>query len=127
ALLRPADTIRALTEDTASDIWVAVTGRQLMRFAHGDRAIDESERIAAVGKNVRLLQASPDGSLWMAFDGAGIARLKDGVLRRVTTHEGLLKDNIEVMLPDGRGWWWFVAAEAIFKTSEAALMSVGEG
>jgi signal transduction histidine kinase/ligand-binding sensor domain-containing protein len=127
ALPHPADTIRAMTEDTAGQIWVGVTGRQLVRIGDDDRVIDESSRIAPVGKNVRLLQAAPDGSVWLSCDQSGIARLKDGVLRRVTTHEGFLYDHIELMLPDGRGWWWFAANEAIFKVSEQSLVAVLDG
>ncbi len=127
ALPRPADTIRAMTEDAAGTIWVAATGRQLVRFPGGDEIVDESGRLAAVGKNVRLMQATPDGSLWLALDQAGIARIKGDAFGRVTKREGLPSDHVELLLPDGRGWWWLAAGEGIFKVSERGLVDVMEG
>lgn len=126
-LPRPADAVRCLAEDANGNIWVAVTGRQLACISPAGKLEDRSGVIASLDRNVRILQPHPDGSLWMSLDQIGIARLKNGELRRVTAHEGLLTNRIEAMLPDARGGWWFAGGETIFSVSEKALVDVLEG
>jgi signal transduction histidine kinase/ligand-binding sensor domain-containing protein len=125
-LPQPATIVRAMTEDAAGDMWIAASGKQMVRISH-DQLIDESARFASVGPNVHLLQATPDGALWIGYEHGGIARFKSGSFGRITTHEGLPHDNIEFMLPDNRGWMWIAAGESIFKVSQRELVNVAEG
>jgi signal transduction histidine kinase/ligand-binding sensor domain-containing protein len=126
-LPRPAESIRVITEDAHGDIWVAATGRQLVRISADGRMTDQSACFAAVERNIHIIVPRPDGSLWLCLDRAGIGRWKDGVLTRLSTNEGLLTNHIEAMLPDALGNWWFAGSEMIFKIAEPALLDVFEG
>ncbi len=119
--------VRALTEDAAGNIWVGTSGRELVRIAPGGAIVDESRRIAAAPNPIQLLDAEPDGTLWLAFVQGGVGRLQGSDFGLVTTKQGLVNDNVQVMLPDGRGWMWLVAGETIFKVSETELTAVAEG
>lgn len=121
------DAVRALTEDATGQIWVATTGRGLLRIATDDRVSDEARRLAPVNDGVRTLQATPDGSVWIGFDHAGVGRIKGESFGQITTKQGLLEDHLELVLPDRRGWIWFAANQALFKVSEQELAAVAEG
>jgi signal transduction histidine kinase/ligand-binding sensor domain-containing protein len=126
-LPKPADMIRSMVEDHVGNIWVAANGHRLTRITPDGHVIDESAAIAAVDRPIRVLLPSPDGTLWIAYDQGGIGRLQNGVFNQVTTKAGLLDDNIEVLLSDGRGWLWLASHEAIFKVSEREIAALVEG
>jgi signal transduction histidine kinase/ligand-binding sensor domain-containing protein len=127
ALPIAADLIRSIVEDSAGDIWVAINGHRLVRITAAGVAVDESARIAAVERPIRVLLPADDGTLWIGYDQGGVGRLKNGSFVQITAKAGLLYDNIEVALTDGRGWLWLATPEAIFKVREAELTAYAEG
>jgi signal transduction histidine kinase/ligand-binding sensor domain-containing protein len=118
--------VRALAEDPQGNIWAGANNRVLLRVT-GDQVSDETWRIAPRNVQIRSLRATPDGSLWIGYSRGGIARLKNGVFASITAREGLYDDNISLLLPDDRGWMWFVGGTAIYKVRQQELDAVAEG
>jgi signal transduction histidine kinase len=123
---KPAETVHAMVEDAAGDVWVSTNRTPLARITRDDRVIDESPRIASVHRPIRVLHATPDGCVWMGFDQGGVGRLKDGFFGCITTRQGLTGDNIELVLSDGRGWLWIAGNGAIVKVREDEIAAVIE-
>src|SRR5690606_8060828 len=56
---------------------------------------------------VRAVARTPDGALWMATNGAGLARWADGrFTAAVTRADGLPTDAIRALHVDRDGWLW---------------------
>jgi len=119
--------IRAIAEDAAGDVWIAGGAKEFWRMTRDGQIVDESRFIPSPPRQVRTLQATPDGSLWIGYNQDGIARIKDGRIGHIKTENGLLQDRIELLIPDGRGWLWIAGSQSIFKVSEQELGAVAEG
>ena len=125
-LPRPADAIRGLGEDGAGNLWLATTGRQLVRVSAAGEVSDVSALLGDTTPPVRAMYVAEDDAVWLGLDQGGLARIKNGRLGRITSRDGLYADNIEFILPDGRGWLWFAASQSIFKASIDELSAVAE-
>jgi signal transduction histidine kinase len=118
--------IRAIEEDRAGQIWVAITDRGLYR-QNGERF----ERVGAgqwsAGPAIRGLHAATDGGLWITTDRAGLARLKDGQFTEWTVRDGLPTDELVAVTEDEAGNLWFSSANGIFGCPPSRLSSYQRG
>jgi signal transduction histidine kinase/ligand-binding sensor domain-containing protein len=118
--------VRAMVEDSTTNIWIG-TARGLLLRIHGEETVDESKRWAGPRMSIRSLYPTADGSLWIGFAGWGLGRLKDGVLSRVTTSQGLHDDFISQIVDDEQGWLWCAGDHGIFKVRQRSLEELFEG
>ncbi len=63
------------------------------------------------GMRVRAILEGPDGEVWLGTDGAGVARVQDGRVTRVTTAEGLSSDRVRALHLDPRGHLWIATED----------------
>ncbi|MDX2024055.1 MAG: histidine kinase [Deltaproteobacteria bacterium] len=73
------------------------------------------------------LHEDASGTIWAASDGAGLIRIKQGRMERITTKQGLWDDHLHAVLEDGDGWLWFSSMHGIFRISRAQAESVLDG
>jgi signal transduction histidine kinase/ligand-binding sensor domain-containing protein len=118
--------IRAMTEDTAGNIWLGTSRGMLLRVTN-DRVIDETARTTGEPLSIRVLHATADGSLWIGYVGGGIGRLKDGHFTRVSSPGGLYDDIISQLVSDQSGWLWAGCDHGIFKISRSELDAFADG
>jgi signal transduction histidine kinase/ligand-binding sensor domain-containing protein len=118
--------VPAIEEDVAGDCWVATTQGVLLRIQKGSSSC-EPQTLLQEPCQIRSLLATPDGSLWIAFAGMGLGRLKDGVFSHVTMEQGLYDDYISHILSDGRGRLWLAGNRGIFSVREQELNSLVAG
>lgn len=118
--------LRAITEDTAGNIWIGSSSGELLRITD-NKMHDETARTLSQPIAIRCLCATPDGALWIGYAGGGVGRLKDGNFKRISVTEGLSDGYISQILDDGRGWMWFGADSGIFKARERDVQDVAEG
>jgi ligand-binding sensor domain-containing protein/signal transduction histidine kinase len=96
--------IRALLVDHAGDLWVATDGG-LSRFHAGKFVVDPLlEKLR--GQKVWALYEDRDSGMWVGTHGGGLMLLKNGVLRRYTSAQGLPFDKIYFLAEDNRGRLW---------------------
>jgi len=112
--------VSAIETDVAGDCWVATTQGILMRIRKGSSSC-ESQTLLPELCHIRSLLATPDGSLWIAFAGMGLGRLKEGAFTHVTMEQGLYDDYISHILSDGRGRLWLAGNRGIFSLREKEL------
>ena len=119
-------TVRAMCEDAFGNIWVGTTKRALLQI-HGDKISDLSTNFSGTAMSIRILYATPDGSLWFGYAGSGLGRLKNGVFTKVTMQQGLFDDNVSQIIADGQGWLWIGSDHGIFKIREQDFDDVAAG
>lgn len=77
--------------------------------------------------DVRHLLAEADGSVWICTYGCGLARWKQGELRRITRAEGLPDNSLSWIVDDGSGRMWMLANAGLIVAPRAELDAVLEG
>jgi ligand-binding sensor domain-containing protein/signal transduction histidine kinase len=122
----PVPEAEALTNETVWTIHRTQDGRLLMGTDHGlyERGADRSWKLAALGGRkrpvgARSLLEEPDGSIWIATEGDGLVRLKDGKEYVYASREGMVDDILFTVLDDNHGAIWVNSARGIsriFKT-----------
>jgi signal transduction histidine kinase/ligand-binding sensor domain-containing protein len=119
-------TLRAMALDSSGNVWIGSARGDLLR-ARGDEVVREPLPESDKALSIRCLTTTPDGSLWIGFDGMGVGWMKDGHYHRVSTMEGLFDDYISQIISDDNGWLWFGSDHGIFKAREKDLEAVAEG
>ena len=96
--------VSALYEDPDGRLWVG-TQSGLYRREQG-RLVKLDAANGAPSATVRAFAVSHDGALWMATDGGGVVRYREGVYTPVTTADGLPSDLVRALYVDADGWLW---------------------
>lgn len=102
----PQATIFAIRQTSDGYLWLGTQGG-LVRF-DGVR-FTPIRMVAGVSLEnvwVRDLAADGDRGLWMATEGAGLIRYRDGAVTRYTTANGLPSDVVRCVLVDKSGGVW---------------------
>ncbi len=95
--------VRAIAEDCNGDLLVG-TDRGLNRFRNGAFIPDKLLAPLAHDRVWSIYRDSQD-TLWIGTRGAGLVRIKNGVLSRITTREGLLSNSVFQVLGSGDRLW----------------------
>ncbi len=117
--------IRAIAEDQNGDMLVG-TDRGLNRFHDGKFVVDPA--FAALSRD-RIWSIYPEGpqTLWIATQGAGLVRVRNGRASRITTREGLLSNSIFQVIGDGRGSLWMSGPMGLSAASLEDLNAAADG
>lgn len=119
-------TIRAMAEDAAHSIWLGTMDGFLLRV-EGDTLVDETPRTLSPPKPIRCLHATPDGSLWIGYAGAGVGRLNKEQFVRIGPEQGLRNANISSIATDAEGRFWFASDRGIFQVQARDLEAAAAG
>lgn len=118
--------IRAMAEDAAGTIWMAASDGLLLRVS-GNALVDETRHTLWPPVTIRCLQATPDGSLWIGYAGAGVGRLRNGSFALIGEEQGLLDSYVGNVASDDYGALWFATDRGIFKVRQKELDALAEG
>ena len=118
--------IRTMAEDATGNIWMGTSDGFLLRVS-GNTLVNETPHTLPRPKPIRFLSATPDGSLWIAYAGAGLGRWRAGRFGRITTEQGLRDDYICAIAADSGGGVWFSSDHGIFQARQRELDAVAEG
>jgi signal transduction histidine kinase/ligand-binding sensor domain-containing protein len=121
-----AGRVCALAEDVTGRVWAGSANGMLLQ-AEEDRFLDRSSIAPLLQQAILCLYATPDGALWIGFEGGGVGRIKDGHFARITPAQGLFDDHISEIIGDNEGWLWFGCERGIFKIHRQTLESVMDG
>lgn len=127
AVPRGCDSIWAIAQDPAGNLWAGGTGSTLLCVSPAGVVTNETARTGLHPNPIRTLHATDDGSLWIGYDHGGLGRLRDGAFRHFTTKDGLTDDNLRLIISDRQGWLWFAAVTSAFKVRQEELDAVAEG
>ena len=99
----PSNDIQSLFRDTQGVIWVGTRDGKIARLNH-DRF--EKVSLAIPSASISAFLEDDDHSLWIATFGDGVFRLRNGVLTRLSVHEGLPDGRVADLYRDRSGKIW---------------------
>lgn len=116
--------IRAMAEDAAGNVWAGSSDGLLVHVT-GDVLVDETAKSSSL--SIRCLHAEANGDLWIGYAGAGVGRLRNGIITRFSADQGLPNDYVAQILTDNRGSVWFAGNQGIFQVSERDFNDLANG
>lgn len=115
-----------LAEDSSGRIWAGTSSGLLLREEDGTFVREAAEELGPACNGIRALLVAPDGSLLIATQGAGIARLAGGHCRTITREHGLPHNVVSQLALDGEGRLWAGGDAGIFVVPLNELVAVAE-
>jgi signal transduction histidine kinase/streptogramin lyase len=116
----------SLAVDASGGVWAATEGGVLTRVSQ-EGLVDQTTNTLGEHHPITSLCATPDGSLWIGYQGLGVGRLRQGHFTRFGTQQGLQDDYLIHIVADGRGRLWFAANRGLFWVAETDFDAVAEG
>ena len=123
----PEETVQAFAQTKDRYLWIGTTGG-LLRF-DGARLVlyDRDNTPAFHENNVFNLMVDRDDALWIASEGGGLIRYKDGVFRSFSAKDGLINDFVRVVYQDSKGTIWIGTDNGLLRLSGQKLERVDDG
>jgi ligand-binding sensor domain-containing protein/signal transduction histidine kinase len=117
----PEQTVQAFAQTRDRYLWIGTTGG-LLRF-DGARLVlfDRDNTPAFTENNVFNLMVARDDTLWIATEGGGLIRYKEGVFRSFSAKDGLINDFVRVVYQDRAGLIWIGTDNGLFQISEERI------
>jgi len=121
-----ADSILAIAEDAAGDIWFGLANGSLLCARQGSLQV-ENVPLPGTRAMVLCLHGTEDGSLWIGFKSGGIGRVKNGRFAVIGPEQGFAGNRVLQIQSDGLGNLWFGTDQGIVRVPQAALDRLAEG
>ncbi|HYC62403.1 MAG TPA: two-component regulator propeller domain-containing protein [Thermoanaerobaculia bacterium] len=118
------DYAMAIAETRQGRIWVA-TGGGLAEFDGSAFRLHSAPR-ELPSNRLFALHADDDGTVWIATDGDGLVRYRDGSSKVITTRDGLPTDKILSLVDDTHGNLWFGTVRGAFRVSKRELSAAAD-
>ena len=113
-----------MIEDRDGGLWVG--GIEGLRYMRGGKTVLYDKK-QGLHDHIGDIHQDSTGTIWVASYGGGLARLRDGRLKVITTKDGL-PDNIMLgILEDDQGNLWLSSNHGIFRLSLKELNDFADG
>jgi signal transduction histidine kinase/ligand-binding sensor domain-containing protein len=120
----PEETVQAFAQTKDRYLWIGTTGG-LLRFDGGRLILfDRDNTPAFTENNIFGLTVTSDGALWIATEGGGLIRYKDGAFRSFSGKDGLLNDFVRVVYQDSKRRIWIGTDDGLFRFLEDRIQRV---
>ena len=115
---------RGLHRDRRGRLWLATTGRGVLRYEEGE--------FLPVGPEERMTSAydfleEEDGTLWVSTRDQGLFRFRDDEVAAVGRRHGLADGTIHRVLDDGLGWYWMASDRGVLRVRREDLHAAADG
>jgi len=111
----PEQTVQAFAQTKDRYLWIGTTGG-LLRFDGARLVLFDRDNTPAFNENnVFNLMVARDDTLWVATEGGGLIRYKDGAFRSFSVKDGLLNDFVRVVYQDTKGTIWIGTDIGLFR------------
>jgi signal transduction histidine kinase/ligand-binding sensor domain-containing protein/DNA-binding response OmpR family regulator len=120
----PANSINVSLQTRDGYLWLG-TSAGLFRFdGVSFTAISTDPENNKSPETVSVLCEASDGSLWIGMLYGGLRRLKDGVVRRYGSQEGLNSPQIKVLFESRAGNLWVGTSNGLFRSAGEGFVPV---
>jgi ligand-binding sensor domain-containing protein/signal transduction histidine kinase len=123
----PEQTVQAFAQTKNRFVWIGTTGG-LLRF-DGARLVlyDRDNTPVFRENNIFSLMVDRDDTLWIATEGGGLIRYKDGGFRSFSAADGLLNDFVRAVYQDHNGVIWIGTDNGLFRFVGERIERVDNG
>src|SRR5664279_2435667 len=115
----------ALYEGKRGEVWIGTT-IGLHRYEAGKLTWFAGKE-QLVSPDVRTIEESADGTLWIGTSDNGLCRLRQGIFATISTKQGLPDRIISQVADDGAGNLWMGSHHGILRASKADLNRCADG
>jgi ligand-binding sensor domain-containing protein/signal transduction histidine kinase len=120
----PEETVQAFAQTKDRYLWIGTTGG-LLRFDGGRLVLFDRDNTAAFTENnIFGLTVTNDDALWIATEGGGLIRYKEGAFRSFSGKDGLLNDFVRTVYQDSKGQIWIGTDNGLFRFLRDRLQRV---
>jgi PAS domain S-box-containing protein len=116
--------VHHIIEDRDRGLWVA--GLEGLFHVRDGKAVPYHQN-QSLPSHIRTIYQDSTGTFWFATRGGGLARLRDGRLKTITTKDGLPNDLLLRVLEDGKGNLWVSSLQNILRLSLKELNDFADG
>jgi signal transduction histidine kinase len=113
-----------MLEDRDGGLWVG--GIEGLWYMRGGKTVLYDKK-QGLHDHVGDIHQDSTGTLWIASYGGGLARLRDGQLKVITTKDGLPDNIVLGILEDGQGNLWLSSNHGVFRISLKELNDFADG
>jgi signal transduction histidine kinase/ligand-binding sensor domain-containing protein len=100
--------VRSFCEDSTGGIWIATSSTGLHCLRNGKITLyDKTKTHVFAGNEIRALFTAPDGTVWVGILGVGVYYYKGGRWGHYSTKDGLVSDDVNIIVRDREGALWF--------------------
>ncbi len=115
--------VTSLYRDSYGTCWVGTQGEGLLRYNADKQNFDRLDIDQGLPANhVRAIFEDREGGLWLGFERAGLARLRDGKFDNYDTTEGLPPTGASLVIQTPQGDIWAGTTEGLFALREGAFV-----
>lgn len=123
----PEQTVQAFAQTSDRYLWIGTTGG-LLRFDGAHFILYDRDNTPAFSENnIFNLAVARDGTLWIATEGGGLIRYKDGAFVSYSAKDGLLNDFVRTVYQDSRGIVWIGTDTGLFRFVSGHIERVDNG
>ncbi|MCH8277049.1 MAG: hypothetical protein IIA50_05880, partial [Bacteroidetes bacterium] len=108
----PMKTVKAIVEDSNGRIWIGMARNGLLVMDKVTGKFVPSEFRFSTNENLNALLPDSDGSMWIGTNG-GLVHLRNKLVKRYTTRDGLPVDVINTLFKDRQGTIWVGTKEGV--------------
>ncbi len=119
----PMKTVNAVVEDDNGRIWIGMARNGLYVMDKGSNMFVPSEFRLGTDENLNALLPDPDGSMWIGTNG-GLVHLRNKLVRRYTSVEGLPSDIVNSLYQDRQGTVWVGTESGIVVVQQERIRQV---
>ena len=121
----PQNSVLAIAQTAEGYLWAGTKGG-LSRF-DGVRFSNYGLADALKSLSVKALAEDGEGGLWIGTLGGGLSHWRDGVIKTLTTEDGLAHNDVFALASDGPGSVWIGTPRGLQHLGPDGLKRVGEG
>ncbi len=120
----PEQTVQAFAQTSDHYLWIGTTGG-LLRFDGAHLVLFDRDNTPAFHENnIFNLTVGNDNTLWIATEGGGLIRYRDGGFRSFSAKDGLLNDFVRSVYQDRKGKIWIGTDNGLFRFSGEQIARV---
>jgi signal transduction histidine kinase/ligand-binding sensor domain-containing protein len=120
----PEQTVQAFGQTKDRYLWIGTTGG-LLRFDGARLVLYDRDNTPAIRENnIFNLMVARDDTLWIATEGGGLIRYRDGSFRSYSAADGLLNDFVRTVYQDTKGLIWIGTDDGLFRFSDTKIERV---
>jgi ligand-binding sensor domain-containing protein/signal transduction histidine kinase len=121
-----ANLVRAIADDSQSNLWVGTERGGLNRFREG-RFTAYRQASGFPSDNISALYVDKDQVVWVGTMGSGLIRFHNDKWVPFTARDGLISDSIDYIVEDSQDCLWIGSNSGLMRLRKKALNDFAEG